>query len=162
MLSLFAFASFFALPFTHALAVPLQNDNHHHIQHNSDTAWYHPDEHPARALFRRQSGPNDGSSYVTVGSPQWVNAYPTTADTTRMPQAWVNALNAAVSAGTIPNIPPSRLGAGGMTVYSNGLRPDGPQVCSGTYQCQIPGDIWSAPTGYLGCGFDDGPLPVSL
>lgn len=165
MLCIFAFASFLALPFRliHAAAVPLHFDDQNHVQRisESDTSWYHSSDHPAHALFRRQSDPSDGVTYATVGSPQWLNGYPATADTSKLPQAWVDALETAVSAGKIPNIPQSRLGAGGITVYPNGLKPDSPQVCSGTYQCQIPGDIWSAPAGYLGCGFDDGPLPVS-
>lgn len=50
----------------------------------------------------------------------------------------------------------------GLPVYASGLDPTSDQVCSGTYKCRIPGDIWDAPDGTFGCGFDDGPLPVSL
>lgn len=123
--------------------------------------WYHDAEHPAYALFRRGSNnPTDGGNYSAVGSEAWYNAYPpAAADTTKLPQAWVNALNAAVSAGKIPNIPPSNYDPSvndGNPTYPNGLDPNSKEVCSGTYQCRIDGDIWDAPQGTLGSGFDDG------
>ena len=79
-----------------------------------------------------------------------------------MPQAWVNALNFAVAAGKIPNVPMSNITTPGTNpVYPNGLSPTSPQVCSGTYGCRIPGDIWDAPAGVFASAFDDGPTPVS-
>jgi chitin deacetylase len=80
-----------------------------------------------------------------------------------MPQAWVNALNYAVAAGKIPNVPMSNIATPGTNpVYPNGLSPASPQVCSGTYGCRITGDIWDAPDGVFASAFDDGPTPVSL
>lgn len=35
-------------------------------------------------------------------------------------------------------------------------------VCAATDRvCRIPNDIWNAPDGVMGIGFDDGPTPVS-
>jgi len=125
------------------------------------SSWYQRDDHPVHRLFKRQSIPTDGVTYPTVGSKQWTNAYPPgLPDTSKLPQEWVNALNAAVAAGTIPNLTVSTNNPAGLPTY-NGLSPTSPQVCSGTYACRISGDIWDAPEGYLGCGFDDGPLPPS-
>ena len=79
-----------------------------------------------------------------------------------MPQAWVNALNSAVAAGKIPNVPLSNITTPGTNpVYPNGFNPTSPQVCSGTYGCRVPGDIWDAPNGVFASAFDDGPTPVS-
>ena len=80
-----------------------------------------------------------------------------------MPVAWVNALNAAVAAGKIPNVPMSSINTPGTNpVYPNGLSPTSSQVCSATYGCRIPGDIWDAPNGVFASAFDDGPNPVSF
>ena len=80
-----------------------------------------------------------------------------------MPQAWKDALTAAVQAGKIPNIPPSSDSnkKNGSPVYPPGYNPYSPQVCSGTYKCRIAGDVWDAPPGVIGISFDDGPLRVS-
>jgi len=79
-----------------------------------------------------------------------------------MPQAWIDALNAAVTAGNIPNIPQSTESGGQNPVYPQGYDPTGPEVCSGTYKCMNPLDYWNAPSGYFGTGFDDGPTEVSF
>ena len=79
-----------------------------------------------------------------------------------MPQAWKDALNAAVQAGKIPGIPPTTVPAGQNPVYANNLDPMSPQVCSSTYKCRISTDVWDAPDGVVGISFDDGPLPVSF
>src|ERR1700679_1969399 len=68
-------------------------------------------------------------------------------DPSTMPVAWVDALNAAVAAGKIPKIPMSNNTPGTNPVYPNGLSPTSPEICSGTYQCRIPGDIWDSPDG---------------
>lgn len=125
------------------------------------SAWYQSDDHPAHRLFKRQSFPTDGVTYPTVGSPAWTSAYPPgAANTSQLPQEWVNALNAAVAAGNIPNLTVSKNNPQELPTYG-GLNPNGPQVCSSTYGCRISGDIWDAPAGSLACGFDDGPLPPS-
>ncbi|KAI0254781.1 hypothetical protein BJV78DRAFT_1370340 [Lactifluus subvellereus] len=127
--------------------------------------WFHPPGHPVHALFRRQNGTalsTDGISYPPVGSPTWAAAYPSsTPDAGAMPQAWKDALNTAVQAGKIPNVPISSGPNNGMPVYPPGSNPNSPQVCSATYKCRIQGDVWDAPQGVIGISFDDGPLPPS-
>jgi len=78
-----------------------------------------------------------------------------------MPQAWKDALNAAVQAGKIPNVPISSGPNNSSPVYPPGINPNSPEICSATYKCKIPDDIWDAPEGMIGISFDDGPLPVS-
>ncbi|KAG7449211.1 chitin deacetylase [Guyanagaster necrorhizus] len=144
-----------------ALAANLpRSDCHDHEQHRRLPGnWYHECDHPVHNLFKR-GAPGDGINYAEVGSPSWSSAFPTsTPDTSQLPQAWVDALNDAVSSGKIPNIPESTSTSDRSPVYPDGFDPDGSEVCSSSYQCRIPEDIWDAPTGTLGIGFDDGPLP---
>jgi chitin deacetylase len=125
--------------------------------------WYHDDDHPAHALFRRQAGtPTQPSAFPQVGTPAWAAAYPSwSPDSSAIPQAWTDALNNAVQAGTIPNIPVSQQSNPSANPTYGTLNPNGAQVCSGTYGCRIAGQIWDAPAGVMGISFDDGPLPVS-
>lgn len=81
-------------------------------------------------------------------------------DTTSLPQTWVNALNAAVNAGKIPDIPVSTRVNELDPVYPVGYDPMSPAVCSSTWKCTAPGDLWNAPEGVIGLSFDDGPQPV--
>lgn len=74
----------------------------------------------------------------------------------------MEAFNNAVAAGKIPNIPPSTNPNAALPVYPDGLDPTSPEVCSGSYQCRIPGDIWDGPDGIYASSFDDGPLPACL
>ncbi|OBZ76598.1 Chitin deacetylase [Grifola frondosa] len=138
------------------------DDHDHTVNKRLPAAWYQPDDHPVRALFSRQEQ-TDGVTYPTVGSPTWSAAYPSnSADPSKLPQPWVDALNAAVSAGKIPNIPIPTMGSDGNPAYPSGYDPNSPTVCSATYQCRIPGDIWDAPDGVFGASFDDGPLDTSV
>jgi len=81
-------------------------------------------------------------------------------DTASLPQAWVDALDEAVNADKIPDVPVSTSISGSDPVYPTGYDPMSPAVCSSTYRCITPGDLWDAPEGVIGLGFDDGPLPV--
>ncbi|KAG6817408.1 hypothetical protein H0H87_009053 [Tephrocybe sp. NHM501043] len=111
-------------------------------------------------MFKR--GPTDGTTYAQVGTPTWSAAYPSfSPDVNALPKEWVDALNAAVAAGKIPNIPQSSNTPGVNPVYPAGVNPNGPEVCSATYKCRIPGDIWDAPAEYVGISFDDGPTTSS-
>jgi chitin deacetylase len=67
-----------------------------------------------------------------------------------LPKEWTDALDAAVQAGKIPDIPVSTSPDGGNPVYPNNLDPGSPEVCSSTAKCRIDGDIWDAPDGYFG------------
>ncbi|KAF9221968.1 glycoside hydrolase/deacetylase [Gyrodon lividus] len=127
----------------------------------SPSKWYHEEDHLAYSLFRR-AGSNDGVVYAPIGTPEWSAGFPADqASTTNMPQAWVDALNAMVLAGQIPDIPVSTSVNGQNPTYPSGYDPNSAQVCSSTYKCAAPGDIWDAPNGTIALSFDDGPLPPS-
>ena len=79
-------------------------------------------------------------------------------DPSKYPQAWVDALNAAIDAGQIPSNVPVSNPNGGMPTYG-GLDPNGAVVCSTTYQCYNDYVLVNAPDGVFGVSFDDGPLP---
>ncbi|KAK0190940.1 carbohydrate esterase family 4 protein [Armillaria mellea] len=155
--------SFFLLAVDVAFAASLpRSENHDHVERKLlPSNWYQKRDHPVHSLFKR--GPqDDGIQYAEVGSPTWASPFPkTTPDTNQLPQAWVDALQEAVSSGKIPNIPQSTNTPNTNPVYPNGMNPGGPEICSSTYQCRIPGDIWDAPPGTLGVGFDDGPQPAT-
>ncbi|KAE8215765.1 hypothetical protein CF327_g1002 [Tilletia walkeri] len=69
---------------------------------------------------------------------------------------WKAALDAAVKAGKIPDIPVSTSPDGGTPTYP--ANTDMSKVCSwSTNQCQGPNDIHQAPDGVAGINFDDGP-----
>lgn len=143
-------------------AIPRHDNDHDHVSRSSlPTAWFHNDDHPLHALFRRQS--TASTTFPVVGSPTWASAYPAgTPVASQMPQPWIDALNAAVQAGKIPNIPPPTQTAASTTpIYAQGYNPNDPSVCSTSYGCRNPGDIFDAPNGVMAIGFDDGPLPVS-
>jgi hypothetical protein len=143
-------------------AIPRNDNDHNHVSQASlPSSWFHDDDHRAHALFRRQDTPSP--TFPQVGSPTWAAAYPAgTPDSSKMPQEWIDALNTAVQAGKIPNIaPPTQTAAGTVPIYGPGINAAGPSVCSNSYGCRNPGDIYDAPEGVIGIGFDDGPLPVS-
>ncbi|CCM04881.1 uncharacterized protein FIBRA_07075 [Fibroporia radiculosa] len=112
--------------------------------------WYHDEDHPVHALFRRDPASPTASAAYPSHSP----------DPSNLPQAWIDALNAAMASGKIPDLPQSTMNPGRDPTYGS-LDPNSPQVCSTTYQCKIDGDIWDGPNGTVGAGFDDGPLPPS-
>ncbi|EKM59059.1 carbohydrate esterase family 4 protein [Phanerochaete carnosa HHB-10118-sp] len=140
-----------------------QAHDHAPLRKRLPGTWYQPGDHPAHALFRRgkRDTSNDGVDYPPVGSSQWSAGYPQgKPDPTEYPQEWLNALNAAVAAGNIPNVPVSTQVNGGNPTYGS-LDPTGNEVCSTTYGCRNNDDIWDAPDGVWAAGFDDGPLPTS-
>jgi len=152
-----------SLPSVHAAAIPSNDDhNHAHVAQGAlPDRWFHDENHFAHALFRRQAS-TPPSSFPQVGTPSWAAAYPAgTPDSNTMPQVWEDALNAAVQAGKIPNIPPATQSSPTATpVYPSGVNPSSPQVCSWAYGCRVNGSIYDAPPGVMGLSFDDGPLPV--
>ncbi|GJE84012.1 carbohydrate esterase family 4 protein [Phanerochaete sordida] len=125
--------------------------------------WYQRDDHPAQPLFKRgkRATTGDGVNYAPVGSSEWSAGYPQgKADPATLPKEWLDALNAAVAAGKIPDVPVSTQVNGGNPTYGS-LDPMSDQVCSTTYKCRKNDYIWDAPDGVWGAGFDDGPLPTS-
>lgn len=95
---------------------------------------------------------------------EWKNSYPPDYGNfyaKKIPQAWTDALDAAIAAGKIPNIPVAvNSSVTGEPGYGTGTNPAQPDICSASAHCKIDGDIWDAPDGIIGIGFDDGPLPV--
>ncbi|KAJ7588418.1 hypothetical protein C8J56DRAFT_941568 [Mycena floridula] len=138
-----------------------RHEENEHVAHRRlpDT-WYHKRDHPVYDLFRRDTA----ASFPVVGSDDWKNSLPpftpngaATPDTSKLPQAWVDALNAAVARGAIPNIPQSSSPDVGTPVYPNNLDPNGAQVCSSYGKCKVASDHWDVPAGTLALNFDDGP-----
>ncbi|RPD67136.1 glycoside hydrolase/deacetylase [Lentinus tigrinus ALCF2SS1-7] len=152
---------FLAVAALSATASPYEHHDHDHAAPRAlPGQWFHREEHPAYALFRR--GDTDGITYPEIGSQQWSAGFPQDNDVTKnLPQAWLDALDAAVKAGTIPDIPVST-STGGNPTYPQGFDPNGPTVCSATYKCVNKEDLWDAPDGVFGSSFDDGPLPTSM
>lgn len=109
-------------------------------------------------------GSSQSSQFFANPCPAWTAAYPVyTPDSSKLPAAWTDALNAAVAKGLIPNTPPSAiLSPNTNPVYPGDSKPTNDDVCSGTYKCRIPGDVWDAPMSHIGTGFDDGPTSVCL
>lgn len=163
MLLVWAALQLVALPICRAVAIPnptsgAYNDHPHDINPPLPGLWYHTEDHPVNALFRRAT--NDGVTYAPVGSSTWSSSFPQSSpNPSALPAEWVSALNAAVAAGKIPNIPQSSNTPGVNPVYPPGVNPSGPEVCSATYKCRNPADLWDAPTGVFASSFDDGPLP---
>ncbi|KAG5643946.1 hypothetical protein DXG03_009297 [Asterophora parasitica] len=151
-----------ALPLAHAASIPAahdHNDESHHVNKRLPKSWSLDADHPAQAMYKR--APGDGTDYPAVGSPTWSAAWPQSSpDVNQLPKQWVDALNDAVAAGKIPNIPQSHNTPGTNPIYPPGVNPNGPEVCSATYKCRIEGDVWDAPDGTFATAFDDGPTPV--
>ncbi|KAF8897534.1 carbohydrate esterase family 4 protein [Infundibulicybe gibba] len=157
------FTALFLLPLAFAASIPpsttVHDHNHDHdIQRRLPTSWYHSADHPVHALFKR--APSDGIDYAPLGSPAWSAGFPAASpNPSQLPAAWVDALNTAVAAGKIPDIPRSSGTAGNNPVYPAGTNPTSPEVCSATYKCRNVDDLWDAPDGVFGSSFDDGPQP---
>jgi chitin deacetylase len=77
-----------------------------------------------------------------------------------LPQAWIDALNAATAAGKIPNVPVSTLVNGNPTYPNNvGTNTD---TCNWTLsKCLGAKDISSVPNNEWTISFDDGPTQAS-
>lgn len=163
---IFPLISILSLVIVRVAAIPAAARDSHPHDHSHEvpqslpsTTWYQDPDHPVHSLFRRDA-PGDGTTYAAVGSPAWSAEYPQLSPVaSSLPTAWVNALNAAVAAGTIPNLPQSSNLPGQNPTYPPGFDPSSPTVCSATYKCVTPGDIWNSPDGFFASSFDDGPTP---
>ncbi|KAJ7753528.1 carbohydrate esterase family 4 protein [Mycena metata] len=128
--------------------------NHNHIARNAlPGAWYQPPDHAVRALFARDDFPAVGSDAWVASLPPFTPDGSHTPDVTKLPQAWVDAYNAAKAAGNIPDIPQSTTGGS----YPGGLDPMSAAVCSSFVRCRAPEDHFNVPDGTLALNFDDGP-----
>ncbi|KAJ7119949.1 chitin deacetylase [Mycena crocata] len=152
------------LPLLSAASLHPRHDHGHahRASKRLPSTWYHRSDHPVHSLFKR-GGATDGVTYATVGSEEWQNAFPpgppARPDVKAIPAAWVAALDDAVARKAIPDIPVATDNGDDNPTYPAGNDPNGPAICSATYKCKIPGDIWDATEGQLGISFDDGPLP---
>ncbi|KAN0132610.1 carbohydrate esterase family 4 protein [Lactarius tabidus] len=165
MLSSLLLAGISLLSAVSAAVIP-SYDTHVHAnvpQRTLPDRWYQSEDHPAHALFKRQAGsPTQPPAFPEVGSSTWAAAYPaSTPNSSAMPQAWIDALNIAVQAGKIPNIPVSQQSNPSAGPTYGSISPTDPSICSGSYGCRIDGQIWDAPNGTIGISFDDGPLAPS-
>ncbi|KAF8639775.1 hypothetical protein AX17_001035 [Amanita inopinata Kibby_2008] len=149
------------LPWTVFGAVtPFSDDRVHIARERLSNKWYHDGAHPAYSLFPRE--PHAATDYAPVGSPAWSSGFPKSSlDMSQVPRRWIDALNAATTAGKIPNIPISTNTPGTNPVYPLGTNPNSQDICSATYKCQHVEDIWDAPDGVFASSFDDGPQPVT-
>ncbi|KAF9534326.1 hypothetical protein CPB83DRAFT_781801 [Crepidotus variabilis] len=163
-----AISLFLAIPLAQAAAVARSSHEHHDHDHTHEVpqrlpgVWYQEPDHPVHSLFRR--GPGDGYNYPVPGAQNWAAGFPPTSvpNPAMLPREWVAAYNASVASGDIPNIPRSQsLQPNTNPVYPQGVNPMSPEICSATYKCRIPGDIWDAPNGVFASSFDDGPLPLT-
>ncbi|KAG7096959.1 hypothetical protein E1B28_004356 [Marasmius oreades] len=144
-----------SLSVAHALSI----SDREYTSHRYLDPW-HRQDHPVHALFKRGPTGSDGNSYPQVGTDGWAQQFPTSGVTPgadRTPPQWLNQLKMAQDAGKIPNIPQSTLN-NGNPVYAN-MDAGGPEICSSTYKCRSPDDIYDSPNGYFAVSFDDGPLP---
>ncbi|KAH8822831.1 carbohydrate esterase family 4 protein [Flagelloscypha sp. PMI_526] len=141
-----------------AASTPFHNHEHrdeHSVHRRLPGSWHQPRDHSVHELFKRAVG-----DFSEVGSADWAKGYPDNqiANVAKIPQAWKDALDKAVSAGKIPNIPNSNANDGDPK-YPNNLDPNSKTVCSSTAKCRQDVDyvIWDAPDGVWASSFDDGP-----
>ncbi|UZJ52440.1 hypothetical protein CBS101457_001760 [Exobasidium rhododendri] len=79
-----------------------------------------------------------------------------------LPPDWVKALNDAISAGKIPDIPVTSETASGEIIYPNKVGSHNTTTCSWTIdKCNGPSDIVDPPDGEWTIAFDDGPTADS-
>ncbi|KAH8828943.1 carbohydrate esterase family 4 protein [Flagelloscypha sp. PMI_526] len=155
-LTLAATLTFVGYTFAHA-----DPNGHSDITKRFSGSWFHPREHPAYDLFGR------ADVFPAIGTPEWKAGFPPplistlTADQytplANLKPAWKAALEAAVKAGKIPNVPQTTNGT-----YPQGTNANDKSVCSAVNKvCRIDGDIWEGPDGTFASSFDDGPTPAT-
>lgn len=64
-----------------------------------------------------------------------------------------------MAAGKIPNIPVATQNAPATTPIYPGADAGSATICSASYGCRSPADVWDGPDGHFLTSFDDGPLP---
>ncbi|KAJ7609503.1 hypothetical protein FB45DRAFT_944586 [Roridomyces roridus] len=143
------------LPLAHA-HIPTHNHGHS-SRHALPDHWAQPRDHAVHSLFARADIPAVGTDAWTAALPPFTPDGSHTPDTTKLPQAWVDAYNAAKSAGKIPNVPLSTAAG----VYPNNADPMSADICSSYIGCRAPEDHFNVPDGTLALNFDDGPTDVT-
>ncbi|UZJ50724.1 hypothetical protein CBS101457_000044 [Exobasidium rhododendri] len=107
----------------------------------------HPIDTLPATFIRRKSGNNYPPALQTP--PQ-----------SSLPQAWIDALNAATAAGKIPDISPSTI-VNGNPVYPNNIG-NSEDTCNWTIsKCLGPNDVSTVPDNEWTVSFDDGPTGAS-
>lgn len=123
--------------------------------------WHQDPESETARMFRR-GVPGDG----VVGSQAWLQSYPTPSVTpTNIPQPWLDRLYVLRNSTVFPKYGPSAPN-NGYPQYTNpngggNLSPTDSSVCSYTYECVEPSDVYNLTDGTIGLNFDDGPAPSS-
>lgn len=127
--------------------------------------WYQARDSPVHALFGRQNNAN----FPAIGTPEWSAGFPPALNSVEEDKSkysalgnikpeWKAALDEAVQAGKIPNVPLSTAGG----TYPSGTNPADKNVCSAVVKsCRIDGDLWDAPDGVFASSFDDGPTEAT-
>jgi peptidoglycan/xylan/chitin deacetylase (PgdA/CDA1 family) len=127
--------------------------------------WFQPRDSPVHALFGRQNNAN----FPAIGTPEWTAGYPPALNSVEEDKSkytalanikpeWKAALDEAVKAGKIPNVPLSTEGG----TYPAGTNPADKSVCAAVVKsCRIDGDLWDAPDGVYASSFDDGPTTAT-
>ncbi|VDB90093.1 unnamed protein product [Peniophora sp. CBMAI 1063] len=155
------FATLFASLSAASIAIAAPGHDHVEARQLPDT-WYQPSTPKLDAVYRRADS-SSSNTFAAVGSEAWASGFPVPGDKLSaddVPQAWKDALAAAIAAGKIPDIPVSTPSASGNPTYG-GQDPDKLPICSGTYGCRLSTSIWDGPNNTIGISFDDGPLPGS-
>jgi chitin deacetylase len=124
--------------------------------------WYQDPNGQAAQLFKR------ATTDAAIGTPEWRNAYPapgSTPGSDKIPQAWKDRLAEVKKSSAWPTYGPSNPN-NGYPLYTapNGTKLEGKDpntVCSFTYECHAPSDIFDGPDGVIGLNFDDGPTQFS-
>ncbi|KAF9009044.1 hypothetical protein BDQ17DRAFT_1301332 [Cyathus striatus] len=123
-------------------------------------AWYHIENHTIYKLFSRAQ--DDGTDYPAVGTTAWSAPFPRSSPSINdLPGEWIAALDNALAAKKIPDIPRATNTPQTNPVYPRGVNPLDKDVCSATYKCRNVDDIWDGPNGTFGISFDDGPQPAT-
>ncbi|KZV72117.1 carbohydrate esterase family 4 protein [Peniophora sp. CONT] len=154
------FATLIASLSVASVAVAAPGHDHVEARQLPDT-WYQPATPRLDAVYRRADS-SSSNTFAAVGSAAWSSGFPVPGDKLNgddVPQAWKDALAAAIAAGKIPDIPVATA-TGGNPTYG-GQDPGKLPICSGTYGCRLPESIWDAPNNTIGISFDDGPLAGS-
>ncbi|KAF7352789.1 Carbohydrate esterase family 4 protein [Mycena venus] len=152
----------FPLLTTAALVRHRHRDDHAHtVSKRLPSTWYHRSDHPVQELFRRDAA-TDGATYAQVllslvcglsceHTRFKSNAFKV-ARRVKCGRSLLGPYLMSQFPPTFPNENPT---------YPSGFDPNGAVVCSATYKCRNPLDVWDAPDNHIGISFDDGPQPAS-
>ncbi|CAE6451148.1 unnamed protein product [Rhizoctonia solani] len=117
-------------------------------------------DHSVHKLFSRQA------TFAPVGSVEWRSKFPKgSLGAIATPQAWLDAMNTAITDGRIPSYENVPVAVTSGTYHSNNgtaLNGSKTPICSSAAGCKDDTQIYDAPDGIVAISFDDGPLLASL